>query len=42
MRIHIEDKKLLIITETKTSHFDLPKNVDSSKDSWNSMKWILS
>ena len=42
MRIHVEDKKLLIITEPKTSHFDLLKNTDSWKDSWDSMKWILS
>ena len=30
------------MTEPKTSHFDLPKNIDSWKDSWDSMKWILS
>ena len=33
MRIHVEDKKLLIITEPKTSHFDLPINDDSLESS---------
>ena len=28
--MHIESNKLAIKTDTKTFHFDLPKNVDSS------------
>ena len=28
MGVHIRDNKLVIITEQKTFHFDLPKDVD--------------
>ena len=30
MELHIEDNKLVVITEPKTIHFDLPKNVDKN------------
>ena len=30
MGVHIEGNKLAIKTDTKTFHFDLPKNVDSN------------
>ena len=30
MGLHIEDNKLVVITEQKTIHFDLPKNVDKN------------
>ena len=29
MGVHIGDNKLMIITEPKTFHFDLPQNVDN-------------
>ena len=30
MRLHIEDNKLVLITQPKTIHFDLSKDVDNN------------
>ena len=30
IQVHIEDNKLVIITETKTVHFDLSEDVDNN------------
>ena len=46
MRVIIKDKKLVIITEPKTTYFDLPKKVDNilkhEIDFIIKYKWFLS